>query len=235
MRRGLPSSAATPDAHRALVDRLVADAGPVPQLWPWPLRLALWSLLATTTFLGVALAAGLPDLTARMWEPLFASEVGALLLAALWTAALALRASVPGREPSPVELALVVAIVGGAVTLGLMQTPAPRIDDATFVPEGLYCAGCVMAIATVPWLVLLAAIRRGAPLTVRLAGTLAGAAALLLACATTRIACPLSDERWHLLVWHILPVAPGAALSAILGSIWLPRWRQPRDLAKGMG
>jgi hypothetical protein len=40
-----------------------------------------------------------------------------------------------------------------------------------------------------------------------------------------RIACPI-DEGLHLLTWHTLPIAMGAALSAIAGARWLGRWQE---------
>jgi hypothetical protein len=68
-------------------------------------------------------------------------------------------------------------------------------------------------------------VRRGAPLDAAVAGACAGAAALLFGAAAVRIACPI-DEGLHLLTWHTLPIAIGAALSAVVGARWLHRWRE---------
>ena len=45
------------------------------------------------------------------------------------------------------------------------------------------------------------------------------------AAAALQLVCP-HDERWHLLVWHLGPVALGLVTSAALGAIWLSRWRR---------
>jgi len=53
-------------------------------------------------------------------------------------------------------------------------------------------------------------------------GAYAGAAAFLFAAAAVRIACSI-DEHLHLLAWHMMPIAIGAALSAVAGARWLDR------------
>jgi len=63
-------------------------------------------------------------------------------------------------------------------------------------------------------------VRRGAPLDAVLAGGSTGAAALLIAAAAVRIACPIDDEL-HLFAWHTVPVVVGIVLSALAGAKWL--------------
>jgi len=220
-----------PHPHRrdTVVAELVADAHAVRPLWPVGARFALWMLFPA---LGMALAAGstrMPDLGAHLREPAFVAQVAALLTAALWWGFLALRASVPGREPRPAELALAGLLAGTALTLAWGQAPetvaAHDGSAAGFVWSGLPCSGYSLMFATLPWIAALIALRRGAPLAPRMSAALAGGAAFLAAAAALRMACPLTDGRWHLLAWHLLPVAAGVAVSAAAGAPWIRRWR----------
>ena len=91
--------------------------------------------------------------------------------------------------------------------------------------SGAQCLLCTLGFSAIPWTALFVAVRRGAPLDVPLVGVCAGAAAFLFAAAAVRIACPI-DEAVHLLTWHAMPVALGAALSGVAGARWLDRWLQ---------
>jgi hypothetical protein len=75
---------------------------------------------------------------------------------------------------------------------------------------------------------LLLAIRRGATLTPSLAGVLAGAASFSMAAVAMRVICS-SDDRWHLLAWHLAPVALGVVLAGAIGARWLGGWLPRSD------
>jgi hypothetical protein len=216
-----------PTRHRALVDRLVADARPVQPLWTPSARFALWALFPA---LGFAVAIGssrMPDLGAHFADARFVAELVGFTLAALWCGALALRASTPGGEARPFELVLAGLLVLGPLALVCTQAPETIRDPGTFVLDGLACTGYSLVFAALPWTAALIALRRGAPLGDRGAAALAGAAAFLAAAAALRMACPLTDGRWHLLAWHLLPVAIGVAASASFGALWIRGWRRP--------
>jgi hypothetical protein len=101
----------------------------------------------------------------------------------------------------------------------------------TFVQHGMPCTARMLALASVPWLVLVVAQWRGAPLHAMRAGALAGAAAFVAALVWTRFLCT-HDEPLHVVAWHQLPVPLGTGVSAIAGAVCLGRWRRPgrRDL-----
>jgi len=200
---------ATPPSHERLVARLIADARPVRPLWSPHARLALWLALETLT-IGFAVEFGLrQDLGDHLHQPLFLLEVGALIAAGVMAAAVALR-------------------VAAAVVLASLE-PAARIRSVWgFVAHGAQCVVSILAFSVLPWTALFLAVRRGAPLDASLAGAYVGAAALLFAAAAVRIACPI-DEELHVLTWHTLPIAMGAALSGVAGARWLERWQRASD------
>jgi hypothetical protein len=74
----------------------------------------------------------------------------------------------------------------------------------------------------VPWLALVAAVARGAPLDARGAGAYVGGAAFLIGTAAVRLACPVDDGH-HLLVWHVVPVIAWTAISALATATWFTR------------
>src|SRR5207249_4744251 len=215
----------TPPTHERLVARLIADAQPVRPLWSPRTRLALWLALQTLS-LGVAVEFGLrQDLGDHLRQPLFLLEVGTLVVAGAMAAAVALRGAVPGMGSG--RLAVTVSLLLGSAAVALVSLePVVTIRSSWgFVALGALCVICILGYSAIPWSVLFVAVRRGAPLDAPVVGVCAGTAALLFAAAAVRIACPI-DEALHLLTWHAMPVALGAALSGLAGARWLDQWRQ---------
>jgi hypothetical protein len=213
-----------PPAHGPLVDRLVADVGPVRRLWPPRLRTLVWLGVGLTVLAWSVGGGGRPDLAAELGHPGFVVQVAALLVAATFLATLAFAAAVPGRAPGGAQLLLAAAIALGA---WLMPAGCPAETDlslARFVDMALACERRTTLLAVPSLTVLLIGIRRGAPLRGALAGSLAGAAAFLLAAANMRLVCPI-DTRLHLVVGHSLPGLAGVVVSAGVGASWLRGWR----------
>jgi hypothetical protein len=208
----------------ALIDRLVADARPVRPLWPPPVRLALWLVLAVVVVLSSVTFGVRPDLRDRLHDPGFLFEVLALFLAAIVAAGLALAAAVPGRGPGRRQFA-VTMIVAAILWLVPVRYPAEAGQSLdAFLGMAMACERRTVLLAMAPLGGLLAALHRGAPLAGAMAGSLAAAAAFLLAAANMRVLCP-ADGRFHLLVGHALPAVGGIGLCALLGTLWLRRWR----------
>lgn len=209
-----------------LISRLADEARPVRRIWSPGIRLAIWLGILGVIIVAACSMIGLrPDAPEKLGQVSFVAQIAVLLMVAVASAALALRAAVPGQEPPVGVSAGVIVLVLGALAADYAQHQAPRIDAAQFVAMGWSCALATIVVAAVPLLVLLGAVRRGATFTPGLAGVLAGAAAFFAAAAALRLVCPL-DERWHLLVWHLGPVALGLAGSLGLGTLWLSRWRR---------
>jgi len=199
------------------------EAAPVRRLWPPSARLGVWLTLVAVTA-GVGLSGARPDLGQRLRDPAYLIETTALGVAGVIAAALALQATVPGREVRGPTQMLAFGIVTAAAVLWLRQPMHGQVTLTQFMATGIVCAARTVLLAAVPWCVLLIAVRRGAPLAPAKAGELVGAAAFLMAALLMRVECPL-DERLHLLVWHALPVLGGTVMSAMVGLAWLRRWR----------
>ena len=214
----------TPPIHDALVARLQADLNPVRPLWSPSLRLASWLVLAGLV-VAIAMGAGLRhDLAIQLGRPFYLLELGTLLGAGAAAAAAALSGAVPGRDGRRMgHVALVLGLLSGGLILS--EPPAAEFSAARFVESGLQCAFCVIIFGLLPWIALVAAVARGAPLDGRVTGAHAGGAAFLIGTAAVRVACPI-DDPLHVLTWHMAPVIVWTAVSAAVGSVWLVRWRR---------
>ena len=214
----------TPERHVAMVDRLVKETVPIKRLWSVGARLTVCAGAGAAILAVFVTIFPRPDLSSKLHEPWFALGLAALVTITLYTASLALRCAVPGREPSPTESVLAFVLIAGASFVTCM--PGAEGAPAANVDPGWMCSLRTLGIAALPWVLLLLAIRRGAPVTGWRAGAFGAAAALLLATLSLRTACP-QDGSLHWLAWHFGPVAVGTALSATLGAAWLRVWHRP--------
>jgi len=210
--------------HRELVDRMVLQLTPVRRLWPPATRLACWILLEVGVLLALIYHFHRPDIAQKLRDPWYMLGLASFAGSGTLAASLALRWAVPGEETGTLELLLLTILVT-AGTLLLLHDPAdPHVQLAKFIGSGLFCVKWMSIYAAVPWIALLWAARRGAPTARRAEGALIGAAAFMFTFALMRIDCP-SDERLHLLTWHLMPALIAVALSAGLGAVLLRRRR----------
>lgn len=215
----------TPEHHGALVDRLVQETRPVRRLWSVRARLIVFVLLGGAVVALVGALASRPDIRAKLTQPPFTLELVTLLIATTFSALLALRSAVPGRSPSRYEGALAVTLIVAAALFSCAQPLDTDTALGTFLGVGAACAARTFAFALLPWILLMTAIRRGAPTRVTTAGAWAGATALLLSTTLLRTACP-EDGALHWVLWHFSPIGIGTVLSAMVASTWLS-WRHP--------
>jgi hypothetical protein len=200
-----------------LIQQLAAQAAPVKRLPPAEIRFGRWlaaSLVYAAACLGwIGLRADLGTIAAA---PGFWWQTALLVALAVSSAWLAFRFSVPGREGGAVAKIL-VCLVGaawvGSIAGLVMLTPGHAVD------EGLGCSLEIALIGGLPALLLIAMLRRAAPLPWMWTGALAGLAMIGLGAGVLQFACSSGDPM-HLLVWHVLPgslfVLAGIAIASRL-------------------
>jgi hypothetical protein len=202
----------TPERHLALVEQLVEASAPVQRLWPVRRRAAAFALGWAAAGALVATVSPRPDLAQKLRDPGFVSEMIALTATTVCLILLALRCAVPGRAPGRAAALL-------ALLLTLGTAAALAFPPATSAMENPWrCSLGTVALAAPPWLMLLIAVRRGAPVRVGDAAVYAGSAALLFATTVLRTACP-ADGTQHWLLWHF-----GTLLLVVLTTPLLARW-----------
>jgi hypothetical protein len=205
-----------------IADRVIGRFEPAKRLWPVNRRLALWLAVEVLVLAIGIIATRRTNLLASLGSAHYLFEVGIFIGVGTLAAALALRGAVPGREASGAELALVVMPLLVGIVAVALQPASAIVSASAFVRAGVGCATSVMVFASIPWVILFIAIRRGAPLVKGTEGALMGIAAFSFSFAATRLGCP-SDDAIHLIVWHIVPVAIGSAASVLIAMAWLRR------------
>lgn len=191
---------------------------------PLPVRLALCMAFgAGVPSIFIALAPR-SDLAQQVVVPSFALEIVGFAVASGLLAVLALRGAVPAREPAAGAGVLALGLIVIAVASAVGHPRDPNVLVRTFLSVGIPCAVATCGLAVAPGLALFVALRRGVPLAPASSGALASGSALLVAYLAMRLHCP-NDDGWHLLVWHTLPIVPVMAVGALIGVLWLTRWR----------
>jgi hypothetical protein len=200
-----------------LVERLVADATPVRRLWRPEVRLLIWLLLVIPAVALPTSTVLRDDVARQLRRPAFLLEEAAMLAAAGLLALAALRTAIPGRRSGRAfSLAAATALVLGALLV--FSKPIFSWTPDAFLEVGLPCLWRSFAWTLVPWVLLLIAVRRAAPLESRWIGALVGAAAWLHTFGAVRLCCQ-TEELLHLGVFHVLPLVTGTLLSAALGPV----------------
>jgi hypothetical protein len=216
-----------------LIEALESNCTPVCPL-AHPLTRALaWSALSLL-YIGATVWAIGPhsNLGARFGDWKFAIESGAALLTGVMAAGAAFCAGCPGRPIwerfAPVPF---VAIWLGGLSAGCWS------DWVDYGPAGLTIhldfgrAVAILAVGSIPFLLMFAMVRRGAPVAPKSTmGLAALAAASLAAFAIGLLQRP--DSNIMALAWQFGTVVALAALAAILGRLFL-RWRtRDEELAR---
>ena len=203
------------DRPNPLIEGLAAELEPVRV----PTRregLAWIALAVAATVLAVELVEGL-------WRGILAGHASAMfwiangLLVVLGVAAATSAVTMAGprvgnRHSAPAWAMAALAVLPLAVLATLVtgsETHSPLADrHGIGCALGGFAAGTLTAAALVLWL------RRGAPVSPAAAGLHAGVAAGALGSAAVGLSCPI-DGTMHLGIWHVLPVAMGAAIGRL--------------------
>lgn len=208
--------------HQAMVEKMVAELRPVRRLWPVRVRLGLWIVLEVGVLLLLIGHGYRPDLARQLRNPWYIFGVGGFAGAGAFAAAFALRTAIPGREPRKIEFLLMLFLTAASALLLFHEPVDEHLRLANFIHTGVPCAIGIGVFALIPWVALVWAARRAAPLAAALEGALTGAAALLFSFALMRANCPI-DDRAHVLMWHFLPALVGVAISACAGVVLFRR------------
>jgi hypothetical protein len=202
-----------------LIVQLASTAGPVRPLVRPPVRLARWLGMAIPMAALVIAAIGpRRDLWAVMSQPAFAALVAITLFMAVVAAAASLVLSIPGAERSALQR--VVPVMAGAtwgvVLVALLLDGGDPIHRVLAWPVHLACVIEIAGIAFVTGWMLLAMLRRAAPLRLGWSAALAALAAVGLGATATQLICPIDDPAHHL-VGHLLPAVVFVVIGTIVG------------------
>ena len=206
-----------------LIDALALDLSPVKPLRAWQ-GLALVAISALASVLLVELLDGIwRGIADGEASPEFFLANGMLGLAGAAASLAVVRMARPRVGNSPQGARWSTAMLALLPVTALAVLGAGGLGDALFQdPYGPHCALAAAAFGLFTAAALVAWLRRGAPVSLKAAGTYTGVAAGSLGSLAYGLACPL-DSIGHLGVWHVAPVV----LMALAGRIAIPplvRW-----------
>jgi hypothetical protein len=209
--------------YQALVNRSIKDFQPVKRLWPAGVRLFGWIVLEGAILALASWLQGYDNVRALLHDPGRLGTAGLFASASTIIAFLALKSAVPGRELTWLQLLVLTAIVAIACALGPTNGGTPHQTSETFATSMLRLCG----LATMPWLCLFWAVRRGVTTRPEVTGGAIGLAAFCFGVASEIVTRPL-----RLISPPTVLIISGVALpmiSALAGRFWLDwiaRWEQ---------
>ncbi len=211
-----------------LVKTLAANATPVTPLPSPQIRMLIWLSISVAYAALVVMLVGLrPDISAKLTDPRFLVEVSAAFMVSMLAAAAAFCTECPGRPlwerfvPVP-AIALWLASLGGGCWQAWTQNGPAGL---TIVPD-LTCFPSIVLVGIVPGILILAMIRRGAPIAPITTTALAILAVGALGAATLRL-FHTQDASIMVLTWQFGSVALLTVLGGLVGRHFL-RWAHVR-------
>lgn len=211
-----------------LVKTLAVNAEPVTPL-PSPLiRMLIWlSISVTYAALVVLLVGPRPDISERLTDVRFLVELTSAFMVSMLAAAAAFCAECPGRPlwerfaPVPALAVWLASLGDGCWQAWIQEGPS----GLTLAPDFL-CFPSIVLISLVPAILILAMIRRGAPIAPISTTVLAMLAAGALGGAALRL-FHMQDASIMVLVWQFGSVVLLAMLGGLFGRRYL-RWAHVR-------
>lgn len=201
------------------VARLVTDLRPVRRLASPGKRAALFAIFAALVVGGgVGLAGTRADLLSKLSEPAFVVDTA--LVASLFgcSAVAALQSAIPGERSAAARATVVVL----AAWLFSMAVTCRLEPQQAALALGVRCLERIVVLSLPPALVLIAMLRRAAPLRAGISGLLALLASSSAAVLGTRALCS-KDDGLHLLLWHFGPVMATTCVGILVGRLVLRR------------
>lgn len=204
-----------------VIEKLIADLEPVQ-----PLRQRggmAWALIAMaiSAIIAVSMFGARADVLSGQPNPLFMTASGLLLVLAMasaWAAIDMARPSVGTRRDGWTWTATMASVLPvGALCLIAIDLFTGR--PVSINRHGIEClaGGAAAGMLTMGTLVIW--VRRGAPTSLRLTGTLIGTAAGAAGSFAASLCCP-ENSLIHIGIWHVGAVV----LMAVLGRLILPRY-----------
>ncbi len=206
---------------RALAD----EAQPVRRLRSPFARMAIWFLISIFWVALVVLFKGVrPDLTAKLVDARWMLEVLAALATSLMAATAAFCTVVPGRPKWEHAMPLLPASVWlGVLAVGCYQAWRQSGDLVAQITPDWACFPGIVMTGIGPAIVMVAMLRRGAPLSPRLSIALGALAAAALAEVGLRL-FHQQDASIMVLVWQGGTVCLLSAVAGLSGRSFL-RWK----------
>lgn len=196
--------------------QLAKAAGPVTSLRPPARRAGLWLVLSAIWVAGITWLLG-PEIDSEAGSLAFVAFAAALATAVL-AANAAFQSVVPGSQRLWAWLPIVTAAAWFAVlAIGSLRDPAGASSAFHFDAD---CLVPMVLAGLVPTLVIVAMLRRGAPLQPRATLSLAGLAAGALANAALHLVHG-GDGYLMALVWHFTAVAAFSLAAAAIAPRFL--------------
>jgi hypothetical protein len=198
-----------------LIDRLVADSGPVQRvshpLWGL-LRWSACSLLCVAV--GVAFIGVREDWVEKVRETEVVFGVFVCFILALFSAASAFLLSIPDRSRRITWILPLITALAWAILLILRW----NTEAVAFVPGlGVDCVESTLGLSIVPGALLFWFINRGAALRRKQVALFASLGAAAFGGVGTMLVCS-DDGPVHLILWHFLPILVIAGLGFWFGS-----------------
>ena len=216
-----------------LVRVLAASAPAVTPLRSPHARMATWLALSMGYAALVVMVVGpRADLAVKLGEPRFVIEVVAALSTSMLAAAAAFCAGCPGRPlwerfaPLPALLLWL-----GSLGEGCWQSWVRSGPDGLVLTPDLICFPSILLVSILPGLLILAMIRRGAPIAPVTTTMLAALASASLGAAALRL-FHTQDASIMVLVWQFGSVMLLTLVGALLGRSLL-RWPQEQGRQSG--
>ncbi|SRR5579871_2283964 len=217
-----------PEAHRRLVEKLVAEAQP---LKASPSVLSQWLVWLGSALGMVVIALSLIGPQFEIMEKLSDPVSGGFLLLAFSLSAfcawMGIASSKPDHRPRVATPSLAAFLL-----LFLFSMPFVFFDQdslskvwAQNTADGWFCVRTVIWVALPSWIMLGWLASRNASFYPGWTGAWLGAAAFLLGAGTIQLHCA-HWETCHMLVDHLLPLAAFLFIPVWIGSYWFSRWRK---------
>ena len=217
-----------PQAHRALVEKLVSEAKPLKRTpsvltqWLVWMGFALVVVVATLSLIGPQFEIG-----ERLSDPASGSFLALCFVLSAFCAWMGISSSKPDHTPRLVPRLLALGFV-----LFLFGMPFFFFERDSFsgvwfenMADGWFCAKTVVLVALPSWVMLGWMASRNASFYPGWTGAWLGFSAFLLGAGTIQLHCA-HWETCHMLVDHLLPMLVLIFVPILAGSRWFSRWRK---------